>query len=220
MRDFYLTANIIGIRLPYVPLFLRDEINAISRFDHEGYPFEEMQQIAALAQHYGLPTRLLDWSYNIFSALFFAANGITDGVPKNPKIVLWCLKQSMISLEYNRITKVVTNYADNPNINAQKGLFFYWADTPGFPRKVKDLYKPIISRPLDEYLNDLYLAEKGNENLKNAVKCGGPVLLKITLPAENAEKIAKYLSAFGYTKATTFPSLDGAVSETKKHFSL
>ena len=33
---------------------------------------EEFWELAALAQHYGLPTRLLDWSYDIFTSLYFA----------------------------------------------------------------------------------------------------------------------------------------------------
>lgn len=37
----------------------------------------ELEEIAALAQHYGLPTRLLDFSYDILTALYFASiNGI------------------------------------------------------------------------------------------------------------------------------------------------
>ena len=33
---------------------------------------EDLYDITALAQHYGLPTRLLDWSFEINIAIFFA----------------------------------------------------------------------------------------------------------------------------------------------------
>jgi hypothetical protein len=38
------------------------------------WPFDALLSLAALAQHYGVPTRLLDWSNDAFIAAYFAAS--------------------------------------------------------------------------------------------------------------------------------------------------
>ncbi|SIO46016.1 FRG domain-containing protein [Rhodovulum sp. ES.010] len=69
LRRFYRLSDRLGLYIPNAPT-LRRTINSF--FDLEAATLrgpqrwlpEEYLEIAGLAQHYGLPTRLLDWSYD------------------------------------------------------------------------------------------------------------------------------------------------------------
>jgi len=78
---------------------------------------ENLWDLAALSQHFGVPTRLLDWSYSPLAAAFFAL-----GKPRMIEIeplVVWILEPN--ELEQTQILKPA--YSPNERLNAQDGAF-------------------------------------------------------------------------------------------------
>lgn len=113
----------------------------------EDQKFGKLGPATAVAQHYGLPTQLIDWTYNPYTAAYFAASGNLDERPiasgEQPSLSIWATafsgKRSYISaMELGRQndiydpTRSDISYrifldfpyfplAQNPNMRAQRG---------------------------------------------------------------------------------------------------
>lgn len=71
-----------------------------------GYPQDEWEHLFAM-QHYGMPTRLLDWSENLFVAAHFALSSVPSHSHEGDCIpVVWCVDP----VEWNRSTPVLSEY--------------------------------------------------------------------------------------------------------------
>lgn len=81
LKAFFDTAVRHGIRLPEDSFALRAEIEEWgvsfaddARLVGRAWPPPELFSLIALAQHYGVPTRALDWSQSSYVAAYFAAS--------------------------------------------------------------------------------------------------------------------------------------------------
>lgn len=105
-----------------LPGIMRDEKTAAEVFDRErrlltrfrqrslpywpaGYPQNDWEHLFAM-QHYGMPTRLLDWSENLFVAAHFALSG---SMAEDKAPVVWCLDP----VRWNRATPVLSEFGDS-----------------------------------------------------------------------------------------------------------
>jgi hypothetical protein len=75
-----------------------------------GYPQDDWEHLFAM-QHYGMPTRLLDWSENLFVATFFALQPVYDAHDHEGECVatIWCLDP----VSWNQATPLLSEYGSS-----------------------------------------------------------------------------------------------------------
>lgn len=238
LKKFYQFANNNGLKVKESPFINSDYHDFESGFDIgklrsnfiKWYP-EEFKDLAALAQHYGVPTRMLDWTQDINVALYFAATGAIERVLNSKelytamiggkecgeKIIIWAFDCRMLQFSkyfrkkeeqknYSPLKVVIPSYCDNPNLNAQKGVLTYWeTDIPPVKAMRTDRC------PLDE------LISKYCEQNPTGAKIS---MVRYELPISECTMIYKYLRKQGYTAARLFPGYAGVskqIEEDRKY---
>lgn len=161
------------------------------------YPGNNWEWLA-LAQHHGLPTRLLDWSTNPLAALWFAVRSEPNGKEKG---VVWVF----ITSENDIIEDVET--------------------TDPFCLKKTRLFKPNIVAERINAQTGWFSAHKFDTNKskftpfeRNAVYKNR--LIKFVIGAEHFSDFRYDLDRFGVNRSTMFPDLDGLASHIQWLYSL
>jgi hypothetical protein len=139
------------------------------------------EQVLALAQHYGVPTRLLDWTETPYVAAFFAFSWLSLSPDRAHDIAIWCLDTtSQIWNEDTGIKLLSIPSPYNERLKNQLGKFTL-------------LQSPFDS--VDEHIDK--------------VDPTGKTLRKIILPATEARVALSDLDFMGINYSTIYPGLDG-----------
>lgn len=231
IKYFFHLADAEALPLPEDSQTLRQRLQSLSKRSSGqllpgSWPPDDLLSLIALAQHSGVPTRLLDWTYNSHKAAYFAArdcvqlcrDGMTDVESRH--LVVWAIDTQMLAIRRDaqyRASRFLENEgihtgkpqrvplhivtaptAGNPNLAAQQGLFTLY--------RPEEVSEAVDRRPLTQILHDDF---RGHLT---------PLLLVFQLVAAEAQQALWWLAKEGITAAKIWPGYGGvarAMEETQ-----
>lgn len=176
------------------------------------YPFSEglagYWDWMFLMQHYGIPTRLMDWSEDALVALIFAIN--VDASPKelDKDPAVWCLNPIKLNEAFKFNNLYPLGYI--PNVEEKEVYEMFGPEQSGFVnRKPCAVYGPLNSTRI--------VAQKGvftifpyTNNMTEFDKLpdSSDYMEKLIICKDSREDITEQLRKYGITYAQLFPEIE------------
>ena len=181
-------------------------------------PTTDLLRWAEYAQHYGVPTRFLDWSSNPLVALYFACKDKTDKdgavwmmhginykrflgknlknpVEKTVKEIITDLLNNDKGIDYPML---YAPYYVDTRMSAQKSFFLVWGAKK---EPLEDMLKD------GEYYMDLPEVDNGIRTYGDAQLEN--ILFRFFIHADRKQPLLHELDMVGINEKTLFPGLDG-----------
>ena len=153
------------------------------------WPNPEILDLMAMAQHHGVPTRLLDWTTRAYTSAYFAASSAVsrfDLWKAEDRLAIWALDRVGLGI-HEQIVLHHSPGSISRHLAAQGGLFTVHPHSG-----VRS--GSFSVKGLEEMLNDIEYTP----------------FLKLTLPVHESVGLLRLCSLAGFNAATIYPTADGA----------
>lgn len=210
---------------------LTDFISEACRFI-KNIPESDIPAWLEVAQHFGVPTRLLDFTENPLVALYFACIGSPEKsaavwIINEPAYNKRFFGQSTIiqsAMSQSTVSKIVTEEIIWQNYQLHSGNFYYiqypWIYKPHYREERMTSQSSIfmlwgaILQPLTNIIDSCnYMLE---DQVSNA-ECG--IICKIQVPASAKKSLLKQLDLCGINEKFIYPGIDGVGRFIKRRYS-
>ncbi|HJO93701.1 MAG TPA: FRG domain-containing protein [Victivallales bacterium] len=179
----------------------------------------------ALAQHYGLPTRLLDWTYSPYVALHFAT---ADTRKSDQDGVIWCVNYQKareflpdklkfaihdqgFKFTVNSLNKGAVSLKQLEQLDKELGdSFVIFIEPPSLDSRIVNQYALFSMMSSSSSLLDNWLEK--NDHKKN-------LYTKIIIPSKLKWQIRDHLDQANINERMLFPGLDGLCQWLKRYYS-
>jgi len=194
LQSFAEYCDKIGIRIPGDSREFREEVLRVDkqpRYTRQPHlwPNSDFFEVMAMAQHHGVPTRLIDWTRNPYAAVYFAASSAVSRARKlneSHRLAVWVLNLEAMNL-YRRVEVVRIPGSVSVHLAAQDGLF-----TAHPHNGLRG--QPFETVGLEEEFSTLPHTP----------------LMKLTTPVGESVRLLELCDKIGINAATMYPGADGA----------
>jgi hypothetical protein len=189
------------------------------RFKQNAYPFRNLPPQSEwewlfLMQHFGVPTRLLDWTESPLVALYFVVNDNDPIYDKNDGH-LWALLPARFNFEIPRVRPAVS--VDIPSFGIDGVLDDYRPDQIALEAMSNKL--PVAA--IAQRQNERIMAQLGvftimHRDATPLEILADAFLARFTIPAAAKPRFRSELSSLRITRLTLFPELASVAAVTKE----
>jgi hypothetical protein len=179
--------------------------------------------VMLLAQHYRLPTRLLDWTLSPLVALFFASERIQNEERDEPDGVIWCVSRTRTNaclrgplkqllenagtqqVDLETLKKHFSTVKDFGKVNDPDALL--WFEPPSVDPRIVNQFAYFSIMPKVMTRTDDWLKKHSD------------TWWKVTVQANMKAEVRKRLYLLNVTDRTLFPGLEGVARWQKAYYS-
>lgn len=211
-----------GVSPPHTKAHLEEHIlRNFIRFARPYLPAhpENLWELLVIAEHHGLPTRLLDWTHSPLVALHFATLGERRGIDR----VIWKLNWQLLH-EHFRLKPVAFLVADLDNVLRERGYESAWSFLNASPSQ--ELFACLLDPPsvtdrLSVQAGTFTLCSVKDRTFDDLLVSSGlaGALTRFVIPDERVDYIRDQLDLCTFDERRLFPGLDGIAAELRRYYS-